>query len=214
MKIRLFFAILTTTLTAGVAASQTTATKAFNTAPHEVIKLIDAMTRLDMIDYYNAGSNTASTIIYDEGGSITDLTDSKITFTLSDKVTQSLYVLPAKGDTIIASVKTYRLPAVDSSIEFYDSQWNPIEISRVIDLPVIDLWLQKPTKESREAFNRVVPFVPMEITINPETGTLTVTNDLAALLPREAMAELTDIVRPSVNYTWDSAKGKFKLAKQ
>ncbi len=43
-----------------MAYPQLTATEAFSSAPASVLPLIDYITRLDMIDYYNSGSATAS----------------------------------------------------------------------------------------------------------------------------------------------------------
>ena len=194
------------------AQARTTAAQVFQTAPADIFIMADSLTRLDMIDYFMAGRDTPSRNVAGGDIRLTALSEDSLVVALSEKVTQSLYLLPAKGDTIFAIVKTYRLPALDSSIKFYNSNWRVLDANKILPLPTHDNWLKKPSKEARERFARNVPFVPMQITIDPISGSLTIVNTLVDLLTKEAMDAVKEDIKPAIVYTWDG--NKFKAVKE
>lgn len=213
-SITIFVALLTGIFAFVPTKARGGAAEAFTTAPTAVIPLVDSLTRLDMIDYYRAGLTTMSRNNLGEESRLIALGEDSVVLKLSEKVTQAIYLLPLKNDTIYAVVKTYKLPALDSSIKFYDSEWNQIDTNRIITLPGRENWLIKSNRESKAKLAENLTFVTAAITIDVAAGELTFTNTLADLLPLESMEAVKDDIKPRLVYTWNRSKGSFKPVQQ
>lgn len=190
----------------------TTATSAFISAPTKVFPLLDSLTRLDMIDYFTAGQTTPSNNRVGSQSRLTAITPDSLTIALTKDVTHSIYILPTKGgDTLFAVVRTVALPALDSKIEFYDSDWKALPTGSLIELPAMNDWLSAKDKATRRQVTADVPFIPAYITLDTSGMMLSVVNTLDNLLPRETREQVAGKIHPRLNYKWNGSK--FKLVK-
>lgn len=185
--------------------------RAFIEAPAAVFPLIDSLTRLDMVDYALAGSDTGSQNAAGGLSRISAINNDSLTIEMGQAVTHTLYLLPAEGrDTVYAVVRTVAMPALDSSVQLFDSKWRPLKNSAMA-LPLLDGWLKTGDKTTRQRAAEGIPFVPARVSINPSSGTMTIYNTLDQLLPKETFTEFAPMIYPTLTYRWDGTK--FKLVK-
>lgn len=186
------------------ASAQLTAEKAFTSAPAQVFPLLERNSRLDMIDYFRSGLETPTANRLDGGSRVTALTDRQVELSLSDASTAQIVLLPGGNDTIIAVVKTLAMPGKDSSVSFYTSAWESLLSGEIFTAPAMEDWMVKGHKV-REVTD-VAPFMLSSITIDPSTGTLTVSNNLSSFLAPEVYETISPAMLPVLTYTWDGRR--------
>lgn len=189
------------------ARAQMTASKAFATAPQSVFPLLDAGTRLDMIDYYNSNLSTASDNKLQGRSRITALTDKALTVQMSPASSNEILILPAGGaDSIIAVITTIATPTPDSHISFYSRDWKPLDTARYFDRPVLSDWLTPDGKKNRSKVESVVPFLLIGYDWDPATNALTLTNNTRQFLSADIYEAVSPFMHPSLVYHWDGHK--------
>lgn len=207
---KLFYSLLLLLLPS--LASAVTATESFISAPQELIPLIDPITRLEMIEYFNAGRESRSKNILGGSVGITVMNDEMMAFTENSATTHEIAVLPVGSDTVVAFISTYALPAHDSKIEFYDTDWKPLPASRYFRQPSLRDWLTKEGRKDNYRIENNFPFMISEIIVDPEDGVnLTVRSSLDVFGSKEDAATLRRYVKPELRYRWEN--GAYKAIK-
>ncbi|MBD5317224.1 MAG: DUF3256 family protein [Bacteroides sp.] len=194
-----------TLLAAGAPAAmaQLTASKAFAEAPKSVFPLLEPNTRLDMLDYFNAGMSTPSKNNLGGGSAITALKPEFLSINMSDASATQLFLLPAANDTVIGVIRTVSTPALDSSMNLYTSQWQPLK-KGAFTAPELKDWVT----DSKEIDNveSVVPFMLVDYAYDPATATLTLTNNLKDFLSDDIYSMVSPFLVPSITYVWDGKR--------
>lgn len=187
-----------------------TVTDLFARAPRSVFPLLDRNTRLDMIDYHNSGLDTPSRNIVGGRSRITAVTDRSLDLSMSAASSYHMALLDARGDTVIALVRTVLLPTPDSDLSLYTTGWQPIEATGLI-MPDIDQWLIKGVKGNDPDLVNLVPFVTTTITV--EGDTVTLRPSLERRYMPDDSARIADAMRPAISYKWDGGSRRFKPMK-
>lgn len=187
----------------GLRAEGLTAAGVFVAAPKAVFPTVDRATRLDMIDYFEAGSDKASKNLLDGECRITALSADQLTFESSHSTTHTISLLPRhKSDTVIMVVTTMELPARDSHVKFYTTAWKPAE-SGLFMVPNLNDWTPDPKKRAEIAGD--IPMTIASASYDIGNQTLTVTNNLSDFLP----SDVTDLVTPNmakkITYRWNGS---------
>ncbi len=190
-----------------VSVAQFTAKQAFKDAPRRVFPLLDELTRLDMIDYFESGSKSSSNNLADGKCSILELTTNQLKLRMTDVSTYSINTVQSKGDSIIILISTLKLPAEDSYITFYDRNWNILDGKRFV-APSLKQWLSPDAKPSMEDIENAVPFVSCRYDFDPVTGVLTLAPTLNELLGVESYDVVKNYLKPQILYRWDGKKMK------
>lgn len=188
-------------------SGQLTASQAFIDAPKSVFPLLDYMSKLDMVDYFNNSLSTPSTNALNGKSRIVAMEPLKICVEMTNSSTYELDLLTtAKGDTVIALISTVATPAHDSQLTVYSSDWSTNITEKIFDKPVLDDWLTAEGKSNKGDVEALVPFLLIGYTYNPESNLLTLTNNTKEFLS----TDIYDIVAPyflsSLNYKWDGKK--------
>ena len=147
----ILFALLL--LVATTAYGRRTIDTYFISAPTQLLPQLDANNRKDLIDLFDAGLESRITGPLGGNIEIGSIDDRQITVHFSPASTLQIALLPT-ADTVgvIAVIHTVDLPAPDSRITFYDTQWNPIENDELFIAPTPETFLSKgPKKEKRQA---------------------------------------------------------------
>lgn len=184
-------------------ASALTAADMFVSAPAEIFPTIDPMTRMDMIDYFRAGSEKASKNLIGGECRIIEDTADKLSFTTSDVSEYSIIMLEAPGrkpDRIIMLARTLKTPAEDSTIRFFDTGWN--EIKGIFKVPALDDWLLPEGRKRRDDVENAVPFVLARLQYFPELRKVTFTNNLSDYLPEESLGIAETSIRKTLTFRW------------
>ncbi len=206
---KLFAAALLLCLSAIGAQAQLTAAKAFVDAPASVFPLVDNTTRLDMIDYVNAGMSTQSVNRLGGGSAIIELTPMKLRAKMTDASIDELFLLPAGSDTIIGVIRTVATPGHDSSISFFNSSWQPLKPGAVFTAPVLADWV---TDQSHiPDVETVVPFMLVGYSYDPDKGVLTATNNLEPFLSKDIYSIVAPFMTDTIVYQWNGKRFKAGL---
>lgn len=182
------------------AMAQLTARTAFAEAPSSVFPLLDKLTRLDMIDYFEAGSKVESVNALEGASAVTSLSDESLTVHLTDASDVQLFVVPtAKSDTVVGVITTVATPGHDSSLALYSGRWKRLD--GLFTAPKLADWLTDPRRSAEVEI--VVPFILTSYVYNPADKTLTLTNNLKGFLSDDIYSMVDGLVRPSLVYRWD-----------
>jgi len=187
--------------------TDSTAADFFVNAPAQVFPTIDKMTRMDMIDYFQAGSDKASKNLVGGECKIIEDTGDKLVFTTSPVSEYTLVVLPASGknhDRILMLCRTLRTPAEDSTLRFYDTRWN--ELEGLFSAPTLDDWILPEARRNRRDVENAVPFVLAKMTYSTTDHTATFTADLPGYIPKESLPTATSSLRSQLTFRWNGKK--------
>lgn len=188
----------------GVSA-QLTARKAFTSAPQSVFPLLDTNTRLDMIDYFEAGMKTESKNALGGGSALLDLSPESLRVKMSDASVHQLFLLPAGNDTLIGVIRTVATPGHDSSMTLYTSSWQAAaKLQQRFQTPMLRDWVTD-TSHLPDV-ETVVPFMLTGYSYDPATQTLTLTNNLKGFLSDDIYDMVADFMRPTLVYRWDGKR--------
>lgn len=188
-----------------------TPSAAFADAPASVFPTIDRMTRLDMLDYFNSGSDKPSKNALAGNARVLSLTDSQIKVETSGAQTVEISLLPQKVDTLLVVVTTIKTPVADSSVDVYTSRWQPVR-NEMFTAPGLEQWMLSEAKEQKEDLENLYPFTLASATFNPQDGVLTLTNNLGEYLPEIESKGREKLLRSSLSYRWNGKR--FDLMKK
>ncbi len=181
-----------------MAYPQLTATEAFSSAPASVLPLIDYITRLDMIDYFNSGSATASKNVMQGQSRITALSPMSVSVSVTSGSECQIALLPMRGETVMT-------PTPDSRVSVYDRDWKPLSGSSFA-MPAVSAWLTPEGKKQADVVESQVPFMLASAQYSPETDTLVLTNRLSDFLSDDVYGLVKPYLLPSITYKWNSSR--------
>ncbi len=121
-------------------ASAQTAREFFLSAPVELVGYIDKSSRLDLLDYYDAGLGADRSVKTNRNvdARLLQFTDSTFTVKVGEVLTICGKILPAKSDTVVAMIETLATPAPDSKLTIYNKEWQAL--SKAWTAPADKAW--------------------------------------------------------------------------
>lgn len=195
-------------LISAAAASGLSAAKCFSEAPLSEIPLLSASTRLDMLDYFHAGSAKTSKNSVDGNARISAEDDYSISFQITDGIEGQMFVLnPQSACPIIGYIETVSLPLSDSTLKLYDCRWQPLEIYHA---PSIKDWVRDRSKSSLEQLKDMLPFILTRAEYDPEKQQLALTNVTPEFFTGEDKEKIRALMRSSITMEWNGSKFKIK----
>lgn len=154
-------------------ASSKSAGEYFAAAPDSVVPLLDLNTRLDMLDYYDCGSRTASTNMLEGKSRVTYRDSLTVRYELTERNKGQLSVIPmAKGDSLIIVITTLATPTPDSEIEIYTTRWQRPG-KPVFSAPTMSDWITAAAPPEEQA-----QFMMYSADYASSTKTLTLTSTM------------------------------------
>lgn len=196
----ILFALLL--LVATTAYGRRTVDTYFISAPTQLLPQLDANNRKDLIDLFDAGLESRITGPLGGNIEIGSIDDRQITVHFSPASTLQIALLPT-ADTVgvIAVIHTVDLPAPDSRITFYDTQWKPIENNELFIAPTPETFLSKGSKKEKRQAAGLIDLLPRSYTI--EGNTLLASETLKEYLPDEIYDRIGPLLREKpVAYRW------------
>lgn len=119
----------------------------FASEPGKVFPLLDESSRLDMMDYFEAGKRVYPRTAMGTTSHIDTLTTSYIKLHTSDVREVALRMFTTKRDTVIAVLETIAIPALDSRLTLYDRNWKPLPDKRQVKTPRIAQFIRPGTPQ-------------------------------------------------------------------
>lgn len=152
-----------------------TAMDAFKDLPQEVFNLLPRNTRLDMVDYFQAGLTTPSRNVFGGDSRILSAAPGKLEVLVGQESVLTLAMVPQGRDSLVAVIETVKTPVPDSSLKLYrvnGEGWTPVPAQ----LPSAVDFL---TPQGRKAGLEPADFPPMffmSVEYDPETAVFTFRN--------------------------------------
>lgn len=175
----------------------------FATAPKEAVPLLTVNNRLDMLDYYHSGVETATANVLEGRSRISSEDSLRLTAILSPNSTLQVAIMPNKGDTIVAFIETVASPVYDSGISFYRaSDWK-----RLPDpvLPSSDDFII-PDKRGAVATTEMPSLFFIGIDYDPEQELLLISNNSFDMLPAGEIPKAASLMESVQAYRYDGRK--------
>lgn len=161
-------------------------------------------TRLDLIDYYNAGSKTFTAD--SQFGSklrIDSLSDRYARFSGNIPVELEAYLLTPASDSLMVWV--VNMPLGEGDCVVYVDDVRTGRTIQTIDTDYTEWLVKEAAKEANQAtLLAIIPFVNVSVQVDPYTNVVTMTNttvDTPGLDPA-----VTAFFRPTLRYRWNGKK--------
>ena len=205
-----FLATLFATVATLSSTARTTAAGAFLNAPAAVIPMLDRNARLDMIDYFNSGSSTPTRNQLNGRSRITEMDSNTVTIEMTDATVYRILLLPAKNDTVFAVIRTAKLPAHDSDIQFYNNNWNRfINQNLYFRQPSLDDWSKASSAKDKGVVASLVPFILSQYSYDENKNTLTIENRMSEFLAPDDLEKITPLMHQQLVYIWQPKQAAF-----
>ncbi|GEM_PF-4736681 len=203
-----YIALVCAALSFAVQGQARTAADFFKSAPEGRIALLPAAARLDMIDYFDFGSDHDSKNALNGLARLTRMADTEMAFVVDNDIDMQLVVLPVKNDTMLAVVTTIHSPVADSSIEFFDSSWNRLRRAPFV-MPAYKDWLTAEGKRDPTPVEMYLPFLSVKASFDADARQLTLENMAGEYLDEQDYKKVKDLIIPQKKY--DVSAGRFVL---
>ena len=171
-------------------------------------------TRLDMLDYYEAGRKMPMTNNFGGSAVIDTLSADYMRLTTSASSRVEMLLATSGRDTVIYVSTTYLLPAADSHVTAYDTNWKPLDTSKYFKMPQMRDFISIPRgdKARRDDVAGLAKIPTLECIINPTGTTITVRPTVKCTMTVEDYDKLEPYLATSISY---ELKGlKFKKVKK
>ena len=169
--------------------------------PDELLPQIETNRRKDMIDLFQHSQKGGITNSLGGTSDVTALSDNYISVGLSSSSTMQIKLLPLKGkeETVIAVVNTVCAPACDSRIDFYDTNWKPLDRKDFIILPDNRDFLSDDEKSNENANEMVqrVDISLMRYDFCEGNDNLQITYTIDEYMPEEMYKQIKPYLRDS-----------------
>lgn len=194
---------------AAATQAQVTAEKAFTVAPDEVMMLLGPSVRLDMLDYFHAGSTKQSANATGGRCRIVDEKPYSLTVQASDSTVYQIFVLnPMEERPVLGVIETVATPVRDSVMRLYNYRWEPLSKSPFTP-PSLRTWLIDDSKDATAAAEEQIPFMLAEYAYNPDSAILTITPTVGQYFSPGDRPDALANIRKQLNYYWNGKN--FKL---
>lgn len=188
--------------------AQVTAAKAFTAAPAEVMLVLGSSVRLDMLDYFHAGSPKKSANATAGNCWIVDEQPYSLTLNASDSTRYQIFVLnPTDEQPVLGVIETIAAPVRDSILRLYDYRWEPLDRQPFAE-PPMRAWLVDTGKEAVAKAEEQLPFTLAEYSYDPDTEILTLSSTLDSYFAPSDRPEALDNIRPQLRYRWNGKNFK------
>ncbi len=179
-----------------------TAAKCFVEAPTDVLPFASKNTRLDMLDYFRAGSDKESTNDYGGSCRVTAETPQSLSLLATDNISYQIFVLnPTSASPLIGIIETIPTPIPDSRLTIYDSRWQP-QSALAIEPKLAD-WLNADGKKSPATVTDAMPFIMASYSYDPATGVLTAAHHMDQYFALGEGDGPLALLYPEISYQWN-----------
>lgn len=131
----------------------------------------------------------------------------------SDVGTVQIKLLPLVNNSeIICVVKTVCKNICDSRIDFYTSDWEPIENNALFPVPQIEWFIRPDADRNSDKFKNAVSALdinPVKLELSPKGYVIKAALDIEGYLGKESYKELKPfLINESRSFTWDKISFK------
>lgn len=181
----------------------------FISEPGYVLQLLSQRTKLDMIDYLNEDRMVDVKNNLDEISHFNKVTDNYMSVQTTTGSTVELLLMPiSRRDSIIIAVTTVELPAKDSRIQFFTTNWEKYRDNVLIKTPTMKdfIAIPKGDKTKKETILDMIEFPIISYSINPENNTITARHGLKEYMSKEDYEKISPYLKDSIELKYKAGK--------
>ena len=187
----------------------------FLSEPGYLMPLLPKSAKMDMIDYLSVGQMADVNNALGKGTHFNKVTDNYMSVHISNGSTVELLLMPvSKRDTIVVAVTTFSLPAKDSRIEFFSTDWKRyVRTKSFMKEPTMKDFISIPKgdKTKKETVLAAIDFPVIQYRINPDNNTIIATHSLKEYMSKDDYEKIAPYLRESLEYKFKN--GIFSMSK-
>lgn len=206
---RLFLSILLGAFVWGMKAQNMEAV--FVAMPDQYVPQLENAWRKDLVDLYRTGKEAKLKNTMNGFSTLKKLTDDYLLLQVTDRSTVEMKLLPLVNETyVVCLVTTVYAPVPDSRIEFFTTDWKPLETADLYT-PVPAEWFVKDDADrNRASFIEATSRLDMDLrkySLNPDDRTLTVEYTTPQYLTKAERKQVEPFLKntPKV-YQWEKSR--------
>lgn len=184
----------------------------FTSEPDNIFLILPSRTRMDMLDYYDSGNKVAASNKLsndDTSSQLIDVADNFIAISLTESNKVDLQLLtPSSSDSLVVVVNTVMLPAPDSEISFYDTNWTPVKRKDIFKAPTLKDFIKPRTDKNKVSeLMQIIkfPIISYELSAK-EPYSLVAHLNIDKFLSTEDWDTVKEYLLPSISYRFNGKK--------
>lgn len=203
---RLILSILLSVFVMGVKAQDMAAL--FVAMPDQNIPQLENAWRKDIIDLYNSGKEAKLKNTMNGFSVLQKLTSDYLSLQSTERTTIDMKLLPLVNNTyVICVVTTVNGPVPDSQIEFYTTEWTPLDASDLFSPVSADWFIKEDADRNSNAFIDATSRLDMDLitySLSPDDLTLTETFTTPLYLSKADREKVQPFLKDSPRvFTWE-----------
>lgn len=198
--------ILLSTLVFGLKAQDMASV--FAAMPDQQIPQLESAWRKDLIDLYTSGKEARLKNTMNGFSALQKLTSDYLLLQVTERSRLEMKLLPLVNNTyVVCVVTTVDGPVPDSWVEFYTTDWQPLQAEDLFTPVSAEWFLKEEVDKNEAAYQDAVSRLDMELihyTLSPEEETLTATYTTPLYLDEEEREKVMLFIKPDPKvYTWE-----------
>lgn len=208
---RLFIAILLCLIVSGANAQEIETV--FASMPDQYIPQLESAWKKDLIDLYNSGKDAQLKNTMNGTSVLRKMTSDYLFLDVTGRSSVEMKLLPLVNNTkIICMVTTVSGPVPDSRIDFFTTEWEPLNTADLFTPVSADWFILEKADRNSPSFIEATALLDVDlqkISLSPDNQTLTVEYTTPQYLGKEQRDKVIPFLKqePKV-YTWE--KYRFK----
>lgn len=181
----------------------------FTSMPDQYIPQLEHAWRKDLIDLYNSGKEARLKNTMNGYSSLQKLTSDYALLQTTDRSTVEMKLLPLVNNTyVVCMVSTVNGPVPDSRIEFYTTDWQPLEAEDLFIPASNDWYFKKGVDQNSEGFLEAASLLDMDLfrySLSPDNLTLTATYTTPQYLSKADQEKVEPYLSGPLTYKWEKS---------
>ena len=179
----------------------------FIAMPDQHIPQLEGAWRKDLVDLYKSGKEPRLKNTMNGFSRLDSLTTDYLLLETTERSTIEMKLLPLINKTfVVGMITTVKGPAADSRIQFFTTDWEPLETSDLFEAPTSDEWyLKKGVDREDPDFLKAKARLDMDLVqyqFSPENKTLTATYTTPLYLSKEEREKVEPYLAEPHVYKW------------
>ncbi len=180
----------------------------FVAMPDGGIPQLESAWRKDLVDLYNSGKEARLKNTMNGFSTLKKMTQDYLLLQVTDRSTIEIKLLPLVNNTkVICMVKTVCAPVADSRVEFFTTEWEPLDASDMFVPVAADWFIKEDADRNSVAFLDAASHLDMDLMeyrLSPDSLTLTATYTTPQYLSSEDRKCVAPFLKESPKvYVWD-----------
>ncbi len=186
----------------------------FINMPDSISGVLTKMNREDCVDFLASNMKAQVTNLYDRQSELTALTNDYLFLQATPQSSWEMKLLPVNDSTkIVCFIRSVCAPVCDSKVEFYTTDWQPLEKSNYLQQPVADSFFLPADSihaDSLATLRKEADLTFLKASLSPDNTSLSYVYTTLDFVRKETSDKLRAYIRKSpIRYEW--VEGKFVL---